>query len=162
MSSRVVGGLVGVLITTVLAAVAWFVAVSSAAPDPAPDTVVLAPHGAPPTIYAGPGDRVQLNGRWRFRKDPDNIGFDQGYQAGKFGGGQLVRVPFVPDATKISGRKGQFTFKGSIGWYRTHITVPVDGTYASASSRSTTAPASTSTASSRPSTRASTCPSRCA
>jgi hypothetical protein len=129
VSSRVVGGLVGVLITTVLAAVAWFVAVSSAAPDPAPDTVVMAPHGAPPTIYAGPGDRVQLNGRWRFRKDPDNIGFDQGYQFGKFGGGQLVRVPFVPDATKISGRKGQYTFKGSIGWYRTHITVPVDGTY---------------------------------
>lgn len=128
MSRRLIGGLVGVLVTLVLAAVAWFVAVSSAAPDPDPDTVVLSPNGAPPTIYAGPGDRVQLNGPWRFRKDPDNVGLDQGYQTGDFDG-QLVRVPYVPDATKITGRKGNFTFKGSIGWYRTHIAVPVDGTY---------------------------------
>ncbi|HEX4344366.1 MAG TPA: glycoside hydrolase family 2 TIM barrel-domain containing protein [Solirubrobacteraceae bacterium] len=131
MSRRVVGALIGVLLTALLAGGAWFVAVSSssASPDPAPDTVVLSPQGGPPTIYEGPGDRAQLSGLWRFRKDPDDVGLDQGYQTGKFAG-QLVRVPYVPDATKISGRKGLYNFKGSIGWYRTHIEVPTDGTYA--------------------------------
>src|ERR671918_156907 len=42
----------------------------------------------------------------------------------------LAGVPFVPDATKISGRRGIFIFRGTVGWYRTSIQVPVDGTYA--------------------------------
>jgi hypothetical protein len=122
--------MLGVLATAVLVAVAWFVATSSAAPDAAPGSVVLAPHGGAPTIYAGPGNREQLDGLWRFKKDPDNLGYDKGYQAGVFGGGELVKTPFVPDATKINGEKGQRAFHGNIGWYRTHIDVPVDGTYA--------------------------------
>jgi hypothetical protein len=121
----VIGGLcaAGAVLAGVL------VMVSSAESDatPAPP-VVLVPHGAPPTIYAGPGDRAQLNGLWRFRRDPDNTGLDKGFQAGKFGG-DLVRVPFVPDATKISGRRGIPIFRGTVGWYRTKIEVPVDGTY---------------------------------
>ena len=130
MRRRDVAGIVGVLGTTVVVAVAWLVAVSSAAPDPAPGSIVLAPHGGAPRIYAGPGDREQLDGLWRFKKDPDNLGFDKGYQAGQYGGGELVRVPFVPDATKINGEKGVRAFRGSIGWYRTHLDVPVDGMYA--------------------------------
>jgi hypothetical protein len=103
--------------------------VASAQSDATPDPpVVLAPHGAEPTIYAGPGQRAQLNGLWRFRRDPDNVGLDQGFQAGKFGG-DLVRVPYVPDATKISGRRGIPIFRGTVGWYRTHVAVPVDGEY---------------------------------
>ena len=120
----------GVLGTLVLAAVAWFVAVSSASPDPVPNSVVLQPHGGAPTIYAGPGNREQLSGLWRFKKDPEDRGFDKGYHAGKFGGGELVKVPFVPDATKISGDKGMKAFRGTIGWYRTKVDVPVDGMYA--------------------------------
>jgi len=127
---RDIAGVVGVLGAVVLVAVAWLVAVSSAAPDPAPSSIVLAPHGGAPRVYAGPGDRQQLDGLWRFKKDPDNLGFDKGYQAGEFGGGELVRVPFVPDATKINGDKGIRTFQGSIGWYRTHLDIPVDGLYA--------------------------------
>ncbi len=130
MSRREISGLLGVLGTTALIAIAWFVATSSAAPDPPPNAVVLAPHGGAPTIYAGPGDREQLSGLWRFKKDPDDLGYDKGYQAGQYGGGELVKAPFVPDATKINGRKGQWAFRGNIGWYRTHVDVPVDGVYA--------------------------------
>ncbi len=122
--------MLSVLGTTVLVAVAWFVATSSAAPDAPTNAVVLAPHGGPPTIYAGPGNREQLSGLWRFKKDPDDLGYDKGYQAGMYGGGELVKTPFVPDATKINGEKGQRAFRGSIGWYRTHVDVPVDGLYA--------------------------------
>lgn len=41
-----------------------------------------------------------------------------------------MRVPYVPDATKISGRRGIAVFRGTVAWYRTKIDVPVDGTYA--------------------------------
>ena len=123
----VIGGVCALI--AVLAAV-LVVMVASAESDatPAPP-VVLVPHGAEPTIYAGPGDRAQLNGLWRFRRDKDDIGLDQGFQTGKFGG-ELVRVPYVPDATKISGMRGIPIFRGTVGWYRTKVDVPVDGMYA--------------------------------
>ncbi|MEY2512920.1 MAG: beta-galactosidase [bacterium] len=130
MSRRLIAGIAGVVGTAVLVAVAWFVAVSSASPDPAPNSVVLVPHGGSPTIYAGAGDREQVSGLWRFKKDASNTGLDKGYQTGEFGGGELVRVPYVPDATKIGGDRGLFTFRGTVGWYRTKIDVPTDGVYA--------------------------------
>jgi hypothetical protein len=121
----VIGGLCASL--AVLAGVLLMVSSAESDATPAPP-VVLVPHGAEPTIYAGPGDRAQLNGLWRFRRDPDDSGLDKGFQAGKFGG-ELVRVPYVPDATKISGRRGIPIFRGTVGWYRTKVEVPVDGTY---------------------------------
>src|SRR3712207_4913589 len=114
----------GVCALAVIASV--FVMVSSAVSDATSATVVLAPHGGPPTIYAGPGDRAQLDGLWRFRRDISDVGLDKGFQSGNFNG-ELVRVPFVPDATKISGRRGIAVFRGTVGWYRTKIDVPVDG-----------------------------------
>jgi hypothetical protein len=129
VSRGLIRAIAGVSGTLVLVAVAWFVAVSSASPDPAANSVVLAPHGGAPRIYAGPGDREEISGLWRFRKDASNTGLDKGYQAGRFGG-DLVHIPYVPDATKISGRKGLLAFRGTVGWYRTHIDVPVDGIYA--------------------------------
>jgi Glycosyl hydrolases family 2, TIM barrel domain/Glycosyl hydrolases family 2, sugar binding domain/Glycosyl hydrolases family 2 len=117
----------GVCALAVIASV--FVMVSSAVSDATSATVVLAPHGGPPTIYAGPGDRAQLDGLWRFRRDISDVGLDKGFQSGNFNG-ELVRVPFVPDATRISGRRGIAVFRGTVGWYRTKIDVPVDGRYA--------------------------------
>ncbi len=129
MSGRLIGGWIGGLCALAIVLVAAVVAVSSAAPDAAPGTVVLAPHGDPPQIYAGPGDRAQLSGRWRFKRDQEDTGLDKGYPAGQFSG-ELVRLPFVPSATRISGRRGISTFRGTIGWYRTKIDVPADGLYA--------------------------------
>ncbi len=123
----VIGGVCALI--AVLAAV-LLVMVASAESDatPAPP-VVLVPHGAEPTIYAGPGQRAQLNGLWRFRRDKDDSGIAKGFQNAKFGG-ELVRVPYVPDATKISGRRGIPIFRGTVGWYRTKLDVPTDGMYA--------------------------------
>jgi hypothetical protein len=129
MSGRLIGAWIGGLCALAVVLVAAVVAVSSAAPDAAPGSVVLAPHGDPPLIFAGPGDRAQLNGLWRFKRDPDDTGLDKGYPAGQFSG-DLVRVPYVPSATRISGRRGITTFRGTIGWYRTKIDVPADGLYA--------------------------------
>ena len=129
MSRRLIRVALGGLGAVVVVLVAVLVAVSWAAPDAPDGSVVLAPHGAAPVIYAGPGDRAQLDGRWRFKRDRDDVGLDKGYQAGNFGG-DLVRLPFVPDATKIRGQRGVATFNGTIGWYRTSIEVPTDGRYA--------------------------------
>jgi len=104
-------------------------ALVSAAESEATPAVVLAPHGGAPTIYAGPGERAQLDGLWRVRRDLKDRGLDKGFQSGKFGG-ELLRVPYVPDATKISGRRGIAYFRGSVAWYRTKVEVPADGTYA--------------------------------
>ncbi|MGH2944376.1 MAG: sugar-binding domain-containing protein, partial [Solirubrobacteraceae bacterium] len=117
----------GVCALAVIAGV--LVMVSSAVSDATSATVVLAPHGGAPTIYAGSGDRAQLDGLWRFRRDISDVGLDKGFQSGKFNG-DLVRVPYVPDATRISGRRGIAVFRGTVGWYRTKIDVPADGTYA--------------------------------
>jgi beta-galactosidase/beta-glucuronidase len=38
-------------------------------------------------------------------------------------------MPYVPDATKISGRRGITYFRGTVAWYRTKVEVPVDGNY---------------------------------
>ncbi len=121
----VVGGVCVLL--AVLAGV--LVMVSSAESEAVATPVVLAPHGGAPAIYAGPGERAQLDGLWRVRRDRDDTGLDKGFQAGNFGG-ELIRTPFVPDATKISGRRGIAFFRGTIAWYRTKVDVPVDGSYA--------------------------------
>jgi beta-galactosidase/beta-glucuronidase len=90
---------------------------------------VLPPHGGQPSIYAGPGGRAQLDGLWRFRSDPHDMGLQRGYQSGRFKGA-LVKLPFIPRARQVSGRAGFDNFEGSVGWYRTHIDVPVARRYA--------------------------------
>jgi len=123
-------GLIGGSCALVAVLAGVLVVVSSAISEAGGTPVVLAPHGGDPTIYAGPGDRAQLDGLWRVRVDRTANGLDKGYQAGNYGGGELVRLPYVPDATKISGRRGITYFRGSVAWYRTKLTVPTDGTYA--------------------------------
>lgn len=129
MSNRLIGAWIAGLGALALVLVAALVAVSAAAPDAPPDSVILAPHGIAPAIFAGPGDRAQLNGLWRFKRDSDDTGLDKGYADGRFSG-DLERMPYVPGATRISGIRGITTFRGTIGWYRTRIQVPADGLYA--------------------------------
>ncbi len=102
--------------------------VSTAAPEPDPP-LVAAPHGGEPAIHAGPGDRVLLDGLWRFKRDLADRGLRRGYQNGHFKG-VLVRPPYVPDATKIKGRRSITTFRGMVGWYRTNFQVNEPGRYA--------------------------------
>ncbi|MDQ3850313.1 MAG: hypothetical protein M3296_06840 [Actinomycetota bacterium] len=103
-------------------------AVSTASPEgEAP--VVAPPHGGSPASYGGPGGRALLDGLWRFKRDPRNRGLDRGYPTGKFSG-QLVRVPWVPDATRLFGARGIRNFRGTIGWYRTNFKVNRPGRYA--------------------------------
>lgn len=129
MSRRLIRSAIGGLSALVVVLVAVLVTVSAAAPDAPTGSVVLAPHGTgTPVIYAGPGDRAQLDGPWRFKRDRDDIGLKKNYAAGRFGG-DPVRVPFVPDAFRIRGRRGETAFRGMIGWYRTEVEVPVDGLY---------------------------------
>jgi hypothetical protein len=90
---------------------------------------ILPPHGGQPTVYAGPGGRAQLDALWRYQRDPRNVGLRSGWQRGRFGG-RLVKPPYVPAAAKIRGNAGKRNFNGTIGWYRTHLDVPVDRTYA--------------------------------
>lgn len=128
---------VGGLIVVAFAAAAIAAASTTGSSDPenrqAPagkvTGTILAPHGGQPTIYAGPGGRAQLDGLWRFRRDPRNIGVRSSWRSGGFGGA-LIKAPFVPDAAKIRGKAGKINFRGSIAWYRTHVDVPAEGTYA--------------------------------
>jgi hypothetical protein len=129
VSRRLIGAAAGGLTAIVIVLVAVLVAVSSAAPESPPEPIVLPPHGGPPVIYSGPGDRAQLDGLWRFKRDRKDVGLRRGYQAGGFTG-ELVRLPYVPDAKKISGDAGFAAFRGTVGWYRTRFAVPRDGVYA--------------------------------
>ena len=126
-------------LTALAIALATIAARSAAAPDAEPSAraqttssvpgTILAPHGGEPTIYAGPGGRAQLDGRWRFKSDNRDLGTKRGYRRGGFDG-VLVRAPFVPRATQIKGAAGKANFKGGVGWYRTHLDVPAERLYA--------------------------------
>ena len=129
MSRRLIRAAVGGLSALLVVLVVVLVTVSAAAPDAPAGSVVLAPHGAAPLIYAGAGDRAQLNALWRFKADRDDVGLAKGYPKGTLKG-KLVRLPFVPDATRISGSRGVTAFRGMVGWYRTVVQVPADGLYA--------------------------------
>ena len=164
---RVNRGLIGALAaavgTVALIAVAWFVAVSAAAPDAAPNTVVLAPHGAPPTVYAGPGDRAQISGLWRFKKDQQDVGFDKGYQAGRFSGVARARRRSCPTRRRSAGARASTSSAATSAGIARTSTCPSTGIYAirfeSVNHRARRLRRRQARAAS---TRASTCRSRCA
>ena len=131
-----VGGLAALVVALAAIAAGSFASPDSdAAPTAArqaPSTVpgtILPPHGAEPRTYAGAGGRAQIDGRWRFKSDRRDLGIRRGYQRGRFAGA-LVRTPFVPRATQISGRGGSLNFKGGVAWYRTQLDVPTERLYA--------------------------------
>ncbi len=99
---------------------------SPAAPEP---PVLLGPHGGPSTIFTGPTGRLALDGTWIYAKDRNDYGTLKGWTAGSFAG-QRVKLPFVPDARKITGQAGIENFRGTTGWYRTTFQVGRPGTYA--------------------------------
>ena len=76
----------------------------------------------------GPAGRIVLSGPWTVRIDPSGHGAARGYQAGAFRG-RTVHLPYSPNATGFTGRRGLVNFQGSIAWYRKRFTVPVGGPY---------------------------------
>src|SRR5215213_4545334 len=74
-------------------------------------------HGGEPAIQTGSPERVALDGQWWERDDPRAIGTGHGWENGTFGGNP-VRLPYVPNARKITGREGIASHEGSVAWYR--------------------------------------------
>jgi Glycosyl hydrolases family 2, TIM barrel domain/Glycosyl hydrolases family 2, sugar binding domain/Glycosyl hydrolases family 2 len=81
-----------------------------------------------PLEQGGPAGRVALTGPWTVRIDPRSRGVASGFQAGAFRG-RRVRAPFSPNATVFTGARGMASFRGTVGWFRTTFSVPVDGPY---------------------------------
>jgi hypothetical protein len=86
-------------------------------------------HGGDPAVRTGDPARVALDGRWWVRDDPKVIGTGHDWHEGGFGGNPQ-RIPFVPNARAITGKRGVRSHEGSVAWYRTTFRVPDDGTYA--------------------------------
>jgi hypothetical protein len=82
-----------------------------------------------PYVLEGPTNRIALRDGWILTRDPTNRGLSHGYQRGTFPGG-AVSVPHVANATPVTGAAGIKSYAGSIAWYRTTFTTPVDGVYA--------------------------------
>ena len=85
-------------------------------------------HGGEPVVRTGDPARVALDGEWFVREDRRAIGTGHGWQNGTYGGNP-VRLPFVPNARKITGKEGVASHEGSVAWYRTTFRVPDDGRY---------------------------------
>jgi hypothetical protein len=86
-------------------------------------------HGGAPQVKTGAVGRLALDGRWRVALDPAATGGKRGFQRGRFGG-KVVRVPYVPNAMKVTGAAGIKSHNGSVAWYRTTLRVPKTGRYA--------------------------------
>jgi len=82
----------------------------------------------PSVIHGGATGRLALAGPWRVQTDRYDSGVLKGYQAGAFEGA-AVKLPFAPNATKLTGQEGADSFRGTVAWYRTSFTVPASGDY---------------------------------
>lgn len=100
---------------------------------PAPDGGAPATAAAEPALLraaGGPsGSGVVMLARWRYRADPDDRGIREGWARGEFGG-DVVRVPYSPNAGAFSGAAGERAHAGSVGWFSERIEAPVEGRYA--------------------------------
>ena len=85
-------------------------------------------HGGAPAIHTGSPERVALDGTWWVRDDPRAIGTGHGWENGTYGGNP-VKLPYVPNAKKLTGAEGVKSHEGSVAWYRTTFEVPDDGKY---------------------------------
>src|SRR4051794_2999995 len=83
---------------------------------------------APPAVHTGATGRVAV-ASWYYKGDPGNRGLARGWRHQRFAG-KLVTVPYVPNAWPVTGTAGRRNFNGSVGWYRTTLSVPKAGAYA--------------------------------
>lgn len=97
-------------------------------------TVARAADAAPggptkPVTLGGPFGRVALSTGWTVADDPKDRGTERGWKSGGFGG-KDVSLPYVPNASRITGARGVLSHRGSVAWYRTTVKVAEDGPYA--------------------------------
>lgn len=83
---------------------------------------------AAPAVYTGATGRSAVSS-WYYAADPANLGLARRWGAKRFAG-KLVKTPYVPNAWPVTGAAGRRNFNGSVGWYRTTVTVPETGAYA--------------------------------
>ena len=112
------------LIVAVLAT-AWLVLAGGDEPTPSLRQQ-YGGHGGQPAAKTGAVGRVALDGRWGVAMDPAGT---KDLAKGDFTG-RSVRLPFVPNAGRITGKAGERSFQGSVAWYRTTLKVPKTGRYA--------------------------------
>ena len=101
----------------------------SAPADPSRAGASQTPGFAEPTIHAGPEGRLLLGGRWRYASDPGNRGLSRRWHRRDFRT-RTVKLPYSPNAGRITGARGARNFEGSVGWYRRAVRVPRSGRYA--------------------------------
>ena len=104
-----------------LAALALAFAVAGSASDgPA--------RAAAPVEAEGVEGRTALDTGWTVRvQNGDRAG--RNWTRGAFSGAR-VTVPHVPNARRITGRRGLIAFRGAVAWYRTTVTVDRAGVWA--------------------------------
>jgi len=88
-----------------------------------------APDPSQPMAVGGPFGRTSLNPGWTVREDPKDTGLIERWWRGEFTG-DVVDLPYVPNARNITGATGVLGHRGSIAWYRRTFTVPQTGSYA--------------------------------
>ncbi|UCD27464.1 MAG: hypothetical protein JSV03_10095, partial [Planctomycetota bacterium] len=73
----------------------------------------------------GQRSRIELNGLWEFRRDPDNQGRIRGWHEGREQFPQKIRIPGVPQAQGIGEpNMRQKTFFMEPFWVRRHFDLP--------------------------------------
>ncbi|MEA2183894.1 MAG: beta-galactosidase [Solirubrobacteraceae bacterium] len=126
------------LVALLLVVIACASAIAVALPGEDPGG--LGPQGSGPATSAAARALLQVAGgpsgsalvtlrRWRYRADPDSRGVRERWARGDFGG-EIVRVPYSPNAGAFSGPAGERAHSGSVGWFSKQIEAPVDGRYA--------------------------------
>ena len=114
--------LAAVALLIAVVAAAWMVVAGGTDPEPSLREQ-YGGHGGTPAVKTGAVGRVALDGRWGVALDPAGT---KDLAHGRFTG-RSVRVPFVPNADRITGRAGERSFEGSVAWYRTTLNVPKTG-----------------------------------
>lgn len=82
-----------------------------------------------PVTISGPFGRIALAGPWVVADDPRDQGLAKSWRTGGFEG-KDVTIPYVPNASRITGAGGVISHRGSVAWYRTTVDVDEDGQYA--------------------------------
>ena len=117
--------LAAVALLLALVATAWMVLGGGGDPESSA-RAQYGGHGGVPATKTGAAGRVALDGRWGVVLDRAGT---RDLSRGDFTG-RGVRLPFVPNAGRTTGRAGERSFQGSVAWYRTTLKVPATGRYA--------------------------------